>query len=82
MEIVCLPLTLRDLSHELRTPLTGILGLAHLLGELPLTPEQKSYVQDIIDQGNKLTQLANDLTQAKTLASQISISDIRELIAK
>ena len=79
MEIVCLPLTLRELSHELRTPLTGILGMARILEDLPLTPEQKSYVEDIINQGNKLVQLANDLTQAKTLASQVSIGTIERV---
>ncbi len=75
MEIVCLPLTLRQLSHELRTPLTGILGLARLLEELPLTAEQKSYVQGIINESDKLVQLANDLLQAKRLTGQAGIGN-------
>jgi len=69
MEIVTLPITLRNLSHELRTPLTGILGLAQMLQDESLTLNQKSYVKDIIDESNKLVQLANQLTQAKLLAT-------------
>ena len=33
---------LATMSHEVRTPLNGVLGMAHLLGETPLTPEQRS----------------------------------------
>lgn len=80
MEIVYLPLTLRQLSHELRTPLTGILGLARLLEEMPLTSEQKYYIQDIINESNKLVQLADDLKQAKLLAGQINIGNVEQII--
>lgn len=35
---------LANMSHELRTPVNGIIGLAHLLGNSPLTEDQKKYV--------------------------------------
>jgi CheY-like chemotaxis protein/two-component sensor histidine kinase len=35
---------LASLNHEIRTPLTGILGMADLLLETPLNPEQQDYV--------------------------------------
>ena len=36
---------LASTSHEIRTPLTAILGMAELLAESPLSPEQRQYVQ-------------------------------------
>lgn len=68
-EIVCLPITLKDLSHELRTPLTGILGMVDQLHEEPLTPQQKSCVEDIKNAGMSLLNLANCLLDAKRLAT-------------
>ncbi len=65
MEIVNLPISLRELSHELRIPLTGILGNAALLKDENLTQEQRSQVDDIIKSGNALLNLANRLLEAK-----------------
>lgn len=59
METVNLPIGLKDFSHELRTPLTGILGMAQILHDEPLTPKQQSYVNDIRQAGDDLLKVVN-----------------------
>lgn len=56
---VHLPIDLKTLSHELRTPLTGILGMAELLHDEPLTPQQQCYVDDIRQAGDNLLRVIN-----------------------
>jgi len=36
-----------NISHELRTPLSGVLGMAELLKEMPLTSDQEELVNYI-----------------------------------
>ncbi len=52
--------TLQSLSHDMRTPLSGILGMAELLLETPLSPAQREYTQTIQSSGNALLHLLND----------------------
>ncbi len=50
------------MSHELRTPLNGVLGMAQLLQIPGLSEhEQQEYVQTILDSGNTLLTLLNDV---------------------
>lgn len=67
MEIVSLPIGLRDLSHELRIPLTGILGNAILLNDENLSQEQRSFVNEILKSGDALLNLANRLLEARKI---------------
>ncbi len=51
------------MSHEIRTPMHGILGMAELLGESPLTHEQSDYVEALTDSGRSLLTLMNSVLE-------------------
>ncbi len=55
---------LANMSHELRTPLNGIIGFGQVLLDGrpgPLTPKQREFLGDIVDNGRHLLQLINDV---------------------
>lgn len=49
------------ISHEMRTPLNGILGMAALLLDTDLTPNQRAYVEAVRQSGSSLLALTNDI---------------------
>jgi PAS domain S-box-containing protein len=65
-------------SHEVRTPLNGILGMADLLRDTALTPEQTTYVKAVKTSGDALLSLIDEILDfSKIEAGRIDL-DSRE----
>ncbi|OUS11299.1 hypothetical protein A9Q97_07360, partial [Rhodospirillales bacterium 47_12_T64] len=69
---------LENMSHELRTPLNAILGFAQIMQinrKSPLTPQQNEHIECILNGGNHLLDLINEILDlAKIEANQLDLS--------
>jgi signal transduction histidine kinase/CheY-like chemotaxis protein len=74
---------LANMSHEIRTPLNGVLGMAQSLKSDALSPVQSEKVNVILETGNILMAVLNDILDlSKIEAGRLEISHVDKDITK
>ena len=60
---------LSTISHEIRTPMNVVLGMADMLKETELAPEQRHYLDVMVSNGNSLMDLINSVLDLARIES-------------
>lgn len=68
---------LATMSHEIRSPMSGVLGMAELMLDTPLTPEQKGLTRTILNSGEVLMNIIEDILDfSKIEANKLELDPI------
>ncbi len=68
---------LATMSHEIRSPMSGVLGMAELLLDTPLTLEQKGLTKTILNSGEVLLNIIEDILDfSKIEANKLELDPI------
>lgn len=73
---------LANVSYQLRTPLNAIMGFSDILGQEyfgPLNQKQKEYTSGMLEAGNKLVKLIDDILDLATIEAGYLSLDIQEI---
>ncbi len=81
---------LASMSHDIRTPMNAIVGLAEVLGETPLTNEQRRYVNTMFANGKSLLELINNILdlakiesgRLTTVDEEFDVGELSETVAE